>query len=125
MDRRSTDPPHHVAVACSHPTRRPYVQIGGSGGTVIRASRSSLVVCRCNDRLAEAGSACREWPYEALSGMRLDAYGPLGVLRATLGLTEVDLPLLLLDPDQIAPARRALELVENLMAVHQEARQSA
>lgn len=125
MEPRSTHQADSAAAACSHPMRQPFVQIGGSRGTVIRAARGTLVVCRCNDRLADAGSSCRAWPYEALSRIRLDAYGPLGVIRATLHSTGVDLPLLLLDPDQVASARRALELVENLMAVHQEARHSA
>lgn len=125
MEPRSTRRADSAAAACSHPMGRPLVQIGGSRGTVIRVAYGELVVCCCNDRLADAGSSCRAWPYEALSRIRLDAYGPFGVIRATLHSTGVDLPLLLLGPDQVAPARRALELVENLMAVHQEERRSA
>lgn len=114
-----------AAACCTTPLRAPFVEIRGVRGTVLRAAQGAIVVCRCDGGPGDARGSCHMWPYEALSGMRLDAYGPLGVVRATLLATGVELPLLLLHPDQVASARRALELVVNLMAVHQEARHSA
>lgn len=129
MDDSRTRPTVLDITACGQPVRRPFVRIAGARGSSIRASRGELVVCRCGDWTSgtQAGgrSACRRWPYDALADIRLDGYGPLGVVRATLRQTGADLPLLLVEPDQVPPARRALELVENLMAVHQEARHTA
>lgn len=125
MEPRPTRQVDRTTAGCSPPIRAPFVEIRGARGTLLRASRGVIVVCRWASGPGDARSSCHTWPYEALSGMRLDAYGPLGVVRATLPATGVDLQLLLLHPDQVASARRALELVANLMAIHQEARHSA
>lgn len=125
MEPRPTRQADRPAATCSTLTGPPVVQIRGARGTVLRAWRGGIVVCRCAASPADTRGACPVWPYEALTGMRLDAYGPLGVVRATLGPGGVDLPLLLIEPDQVASSRRALDLVVNLMVVHQEARHSA
>jgi hypothetical protein len=55
------------------------------------------------------------WSYEAIRAVRIERYGPLGVIRATLRVGS-ELPLLLLEPNQIGAARGVLEIVCNRLA---------
>jgi hypothetical protein len=98
----------------------PFLEVQGSGGSVLRATRAHLTICPGIDAFG-TGEGQRRWSYAQLGEVRLDAYGPVGVIRATIRSTGGNLPLLLLEPDQIAAARRTLEIIWNLMAVAQDA----
>ena len=89
---------------------QPFLEVEGIEGSSLRATLSGLVI-----RPTDATSAERHWSYEQLGSVRLDAYGPIGVIRATILPTGSDLPMLLLEPDQITAARRGLEMIWNLM----------
>ena len=93
-----------------------FVVVEGIEGTTLRATRTELIVCPRPSNRSRAGDGRRRWGYGELSEVRLDAYGPVGVVRATIHATGHTLPLLLLEPDQIAAARRTLEIVRNLMS---------
>jgi hypothetical protein len=90
----------------------PFLEIEGVEGTVLRATPNGVLLA---DASRSTGGPSRFWAYGDLGGVRLDAYGPIGVIRATLRSTRADLPLLLLEPNQITAARRGLEIVWNLM----------
>ena len=104
------------------PTDQPYLVIEGSAGSYLRAGISGLTV---GGRGGAIDIDDHVWPYERLREIRIDAYGPIGVIRATLRASGVDLPLILLEPDQISAARRGLEVVWNLMGTGIERRKSA
>lgn len=92
-----------------------FLEVAGVAGSILRATRAGLVV-RHGDPALQTTDADRHWPYDQLASVRIDAYGPVGVVRATIRATGSSLPLLLLEPNQIAAARRTLEVVWNLMA---------
>lgn len=94
---------------------QPFLELAGVKGSSLRATRSGLTVCPCRDTSAPPDAGDRHWGYEELTDLRLDAYGSVGVIRATIRSSGALLPLLLLEPDQIAAARRTLEIVLNLM----------
>jgi hypothetical protein len=94
-------------------TEQPYLMIEGSAGSYLRAGISGLTV---GGRGGPIDIDDHVWPYERLREIRIDAYGPIGVIRATLRSSGADLPLILLEPHQIGAARRGLEVVWNLMA---------
>jgi hypothetical protein len=102
----------------------PFIEICGSEGSTLRATRESLTVLS-RGASASAGDADRRWAYQQLGEVRLDAYGPVGVIRATVESTGGVLPLLLLEPEQISAARRTLEIIWNLMASVKDERRTA
>ncbi|MBA2720785.1 MAG: hypothetical protein H0U52_16325 [Chloroflexi bacterium] len=105
------------AVAASHEGagEQPFLELAGVKGSSLRATRTGLTVCPCRDISAPREAGDRHWGYDELTDLRLDAYGSVGVIRATIRSSGALLPLLLLEPDQIAAARRTLEIVWNLM----------
>jgi hypothetical protein len=110
----TTDGPRAIADA-----GEPFLEIVGTEGSILRATRESLTV-RLRG-MARSGDD-RRWRYDQLGDLRLDAYGPVGVIRATVTSTGGTLPLLLLEPEQIPAARRTLEIVWNLMAAARDGR---
>jgi hypothetical protein len=94
-------------------SEQPFLEVAGVEGSTLRATLSGLVVRPCADSPSRAE---RHWDYDQLASLRIDAYGPIGVIRATIRTTGSDLPMLLLEPDQITAARRGLEMIWNLMA---------
>jgi len=101
-----------------------YLEIRGVEGSTLRATRAGLTVYP-GGAASSAREGDRRWGYEQLREVRLDAYGSVGVIRATVRSTGGVLPLLLLEPEQIAAARRTLEVIWNLMAAANETRRSA
>ena len=96
--------------------------IDGSAGTRLALTHDGLIVRSDGSR---AGGGDRFWAYHDLRDLRLSAYGPIGVIRATLRITGGELPLLLLEPDQIVPARRTLEIAWNRIGRAPEGRFAA
>jgi hypothetical protein len=93
-----------------------YIEIDGTEGTVLRATMTGLLVCACRSTTPMSTHGHRRWAYDDLADLRLDSYGPIGVVRARSGDGRTDLPLLLLEPRQITAARKGLEIISNLMA---------
>ena len=106
------------------PAAAPTVRLGGALGSVLRVDPAGLTVCHCADAVVDGAATCRTWPFRDLLAVRLARYGPLGVVEATLRATGTDLPLLILTPTQILPARRALPLIVDLLS-HHEPRKTA
>lgn len=96
---------------------RPFLEVAGAEGSILRATPSGLTVCPCRATWSQAGVRHRHWAYEQIGDVQLDADGPVGVIRATIRSSGTQLPLLLLEPNQIPAARRTLEIVWNLMGV--------
>jgi hypothetical protein len=90
----------------------PFLEIAGVADSTLRATPTGLLI---TNNVVRRGDG-RRWPYAALSAIRIDAYGAIAVIRGTVRATGADLPLLLLEPDQVSPARRGLEIVWNLMS---------
>jgi hypothetical protein len=104
------------------PDRESSLVIEGSAGTCLALTHDGLIV------RADAGSddpADRFWAYADLRDLHLAAYGPIGVIRATLRQSGGELPLLLLEPDQIVSARRTLEIAWNRIGRTHEGRPAA
>jgi len=103
---------------------QPFLDVEGIEGSSIRATKVGLTI-----HPGGASSADREgdrrWRYDRLREVSLDAYGSVGVIRATVSSTGGALPLLLLEPRQINAARRILEIISNLMASAQQERRTA
>jgi hypothetical protein len=103
---------------------QPFLEVVGIEGSSLRATPAGLTVFQggalVSDRAGE-----RRWSYDQLREVRLDAYGSVGVIRATVSSTGGTLPLLLLEPEQIAAARRTLEIIWNLMASNGEGLRTA
>ena len=89
---------------------RPLLTINGSSGSTVRVTASGILVCPSRTL---PNHDTWFWAYSDLRDIGVTGYGPIGVIRATLRRTGAELPLLLLDPDQIVPARRTLEVVGN------------
>ena len=111
---------------------QPFLEVEGIEGSTLRATRAGLTVHPGGASGGTSGGSAgrshdgdRRWSYEQLREVRLDAYGSVGVIRATVNSTGGVLPLLLLEPGQIAAARRTLEVIWNLMASANETRRSA
>lgn len=96
-------------------TARPFLEVAGAEGTILRANRTGLTICPGMATGSRTRVAPRRWDYDQLGDVHIDAYGPVGVIRATIRASGTELPLLLLEPDQIPAARRTLEIVWNLM----------
>jgi hypothetical protein len=112
IEALSTSP---APLAHGDDSREPFLEVAGFEGSILRATPSGLTVCPCNATGSQDSVAHRHWGYDQLGDVRLDAYGNVGVIRATIRSSGTLLPLLLLEPDQIAAARRTLEIVWNLM----------
>ena len=93
---------------------QPFLEVEGIEGSILRATDDGLTVRHGGPWAAREDD--RRWAYDQLTEVRLDAYGPIGVIRATVSSTGGVLPLLLLEPAQIGAARRTLEIIWNLMA---------
>ncbi len=102
----------------------PFLEVEGIEGSTLRATRAGLTVYQGGGPARDRDGQ-RRWSYEQLRDLRLDAYGSVGVIRATVTSSGGALPLLLLEPDQIAAARRSLEIIWNLMASTTEGRQTS
>jgi hypothetical protein len=100
-----------------------YLEIEGSEGSTLRATHEGLTVCPHGG--PSPVGVDRRWAYDQLHAVGLDAYPPVGVIRATVRTTGATLPLLILEPEQIPAARRTLEIIWNLMAATKNGRQSA
>jgi hypothetical protein len=100
----------------------PFLEVEGIEGSRLRATASGLTVL--DDRTVSGASAHdgRFWDYGRIGDLRLEEYGSLGVVRARVRATGNELPLLLLDPQQITAARRVLEMVWNLMGSNMDRR---
>lgn len=96
-------------------TERPFLVVAGAEGTSLRATSSGLTICPATATRPRPAVGPRHWSYDQLADVHIDADGPVGVIRATIRASGTQLPLLLLDPDQILAARRTLEIVSNLM----------
>lgn len=96
-------------------TEGPFLEVAGAEGTILRATSSGLTVCPGTATGSRLGVAPRHWGYDQLGDVHIDVDGPVGVIRATIRASGTELPLLLLEPDQIPAARRTLEIVWNLM----------
>ena len=101
---------------------QPFLELLGIEGSSLRATLTGLVVRSC-----PSGSPTteRRWSYDEVGAVRVDAYGPIGVIRATIRSSGSDLPMLLLEPEQITAARRGLEMIWNLMGPRATAGQPA
>jgi hypothetical protein len=95
---------------------QPFLEVEGVEGSTLRATFSGLLICRSSGSASSRVRAPRRWMYDQLRDVRLDAYGPIGVIRATIRESGADLPLLLLEPEQITAARRSLEVIWNRMS---------
>ena len=104
----------HPSTTDGDDASQPFLEVEGIEGSILRATDEGLTVRHGGPWAAREGD--RRWTYDQLAEVRLDAYGPVGVIRATVSSTGGVLPLLLLEPAQIAAARRTLEIIWNLMA---------
>jgi len=95
---------------------QPFLQVDGVAGTSLRATMAGLLLCQTQAPSTPATDGCRSWSYAQLPDVRLDAYGPIGVIRARINEIGTDLPLLMLEPHQITAARRSLEIIANLIS---------
>jgi hypothetical protein len=123
MDTQAFDPSLPSSWSEDDDRDEPFLEVEGIEGSALRATNAGLTV-RHGGR-ASAATDDRRWSYDQLREVRLDAYGPVGVIRATVSSTGAVLPLLLLEPVQIAPARRSLEIIWNLMGYHADRRSNA
>ena len=97
---------------------QPFLEVAGLEGSGLRATRLGLTVLACPGDASDGGRAGRFWAYDQIRDVRVDEYGSLGVVRASIRSTGGEMPLLLLEPDQIIAARRMLEIVWNMMGDH-------
>jgi hypothetical protein len=111
--------------AHDHDPGEPFLEVAGVEGSILRATPSGLTVCSCRETSAQVAAGHRHWGYEQLRDVRLDTDGAVGVIRATILSSGTLLPLLLLEANQIAAARRTLEIVWNLMGPTRTARLTA
>ena len=100
----------------------PFLEVAGVEGSRLRVTRHGLTVLPCPDAMSDVSPEGRFWAYNLIRNVRLEEYGPLGVVRTEVRSTGGDVPLLLLEPDQVTAARRALEMVWNLMSADNEGR---
>ena len=104
---------------------RPALAVEGVEGSSLRVTRRGLTVLSRPGPKSRLGRGGRFWAYGLIRDVRLDEYGPLGVVRTSIRSTGAEVPLLLLAPDQIAAARRALEMIWNLMDAVTDRRMNA
>jgi hypothetical protein len=89
---------------------QPMLTIDGLEDSVLKITLNGLIVCPPRSAGRDLD---RFWAYEDLRDLTVSAYGSIGVIRATVRSTGTELPLLLLEPQQIVAARRTLEVVWN------------
>lgn len=97
-------------------SEQPFLEVAGAEGSILRATPSGLTVCPGRATWSQPVGE-RQWSYDQIGDVHLDADGPVGVIRATIRASGTELPLLLLEPDQIPAARRTLEIIWKLMGV--------
>jgi len=124
MDTHASDTSIASSSAEDDDRDEPFLEVEGIEGSALRATNAGLTV-RLGGTASVARADDRRWSYDQIREVRLDANGPVGVIRATVSSTGGVLPLLLLEPAQIAPARRSLEIIWNLMGNHADRRSNA
>jgi hypothetical protein len=100
----------------------PTLSIDGLERSSLRVGMTGIEVC-LPASLTPAME--RFWPYAELADLRIADYGAIGVIRATLQRDRTDLPLLLLEQEQIPAASRTLEIVLNRLPVPPAGRTAA
>lgn len=85
------------------------VRIAGARGSRLVVTLRGLTVCHCAT-VHLTHVPCRTWDLQAVATLGVRDYGRLGAVVATLE-SGTALPLLLLDPEQVPAARRAVDLV--------------
>jgi hypothetical protein len=100
----------------------PTLSIDGLEGSTLKITMTGIQVCPPPSASGDAG---RFWAYDDLADVRIAEYGAIGVVRATLQRDRTELPLLLLEPDAVAAARRTLEIVWNRLTVRSAGRTAA
>jgi len=86
---------------------QPFIEVAGIEGSCLRVTRGGLTVLPCTGT-GDAPATGRFWAFPMIRDVRIDDVGALGVVRTKIRATGAELPLLLLEPDQITAARRAL-----------------
>jgi hypothetical protein len=124
MDTQAIDTSIRSSVSHSDDGDQPFLDVEGIEGSTLRATKAGLTVFPGGASGADR-EGDRRWRYDQLREVSLDAYGSVGVIRATVSSTGGALPLLLLEPQQINAARRILEIISNLMQSAQPERQTA
>lgn len=99
-----------------------FLEIAGVEGSTLRVTPGGLTVLPCPDAMSDLSRDGRFWAYDRIRDVRLVDYGSLGVVRTRIRSTGVEVPLLLLEPNQITAARRVLEMVWNLMGAEIDVR---
>jgi hypothetical protein len=122
MDPRSPSATTAPTIDLGSPDDDPMLSIDGMEGSALRITMTGIHVCPPPSVGADAG---RFWPYADLADVRIAEYGAIGVVRATLQRDRTELPLLLLEPEAIAAARRTLEIVWNRLTVRSAGRTAA
>ena len=103
---------------------QPFLEVAGIEGTRLRVTQHGLTVLP-GPSASDRRRSGRFWDYGRIRDVRIDDVGALGVVRTRIRATGAELPLLLLEPDQITAARRALEMVWNLMSAEIDQRTDA
>jgi hypothetical protein len=103
---------------------QPFIEVAGIEGSTLRITRRGLTVLPCAGTSDSRGLS-RFWAFPRIRDVRIDEVGTLGVVRTQIRATGAELPLLLLEPEQITAARRALEMVWNLMSANTDQRTDA
>ena len=115
-------PGAHADTGPSFGGDQPSLTIEGLEDSVLKLTLAGLIVCQP----ASVGSELdRFWAYADLRSLTVANYGPIGVIRATVRSSGTELPLLLLEPDQIVAARRTLEVVWSRFADRASGRTAA
>jgi hypothetical protein len=124
MPTQATDTSIRSSASHADDGERPFLDVKGIEGSTLRATQAGLTVLPGGTGSGDRDGD-RRWRYDQLREVSLGAYGPVGVIRATISSTGGALPLLLLEPQQINAARRILEIISNLMASAQPERRTA
>ena len=110
--------------ASSDDDSQPFIEVAGIEGSTLRVTRRGLTVLPCTGT-SDGPGVRRFWAFPKIRDVRIDEVGALGVVRTQIRATGAELPLLLLEPEQITAARRALEMVWNLMSADIDQRTDA
>jgi hypothetical protein len=103
---------------------QPFIEVAGIEGSTLRVTRGGLTVLP-RTGISDGLGVSRFWAFPRIRDVRIDEVGTLGVVRTQIRATGAELPLLLLEPEQITAARRALEMVWNLMSADTDQRTDA
>ena len=103
----------------------PFLDVVGLEGSRLRITQRGLTVLPCPGDPSDVSAEGRFWAYGLIRDVRLEEYGPLGVVRARVRSTGDDVPLLLIEPEEITSARRALEMAWNMMSADTQRRLDA